>query len=267
MFRNLLFLGAAMVLGALNTATARAANVKPMIINGSDLKVYELPQMAMLSAAGWKCSATLIGPKVILTAAHCVQSPHGAQTRQVFGPVDGRYHKATLEAHPKYDGRTNNIPFDMAMKYDLAVGILDDEPTVAPVSVTSDAPALKDTVLYAGIGRPRVGTRQYGYANVVTLSTLGMTIRGFGSLPQIGFPGDSGGPIFKTETDGSLVVAAVASTSTLDSDFSSSGWPEALPYTEGTSRVFLDSFVTDFATSHNVNICGLNTNCPAVFFK
>ena len=45
---------------------------EPFVIGGKKVKPADFPSSFYVKLAGSRCTATLIGPKVLLTAAHCV---------------------------------------------------------------------------------------------------------------------------------------------------------------------------------------------------
>lgn len=75
-----------------------------IVVNPSDWKTLVLAQIPRPGAPGNRtptCTGTLIGPKVILLAAHCVDNPLGP-ARKVLLTVDGREAQLTCDIHPDY---------------------------------------------------------------------------------------------------------------------------------------------------------------------
>lgn len=262
--------------GALITISLQVQAGKPQqpdILNGDKLAADQVPQMNVLAADSWRCSATLVGPKVIVTAAHCVENSSGQSIVQKFGPINGKFYTATLTRHPDYsvDKFEVNIPDDLAAKNDIAIGMLDKEVTdVTPISVTKTVPAVGEMVWGFGCGKP-TNDRQYGTYKIVTVGPLGATVRGQGDRPQIGAPGDSGGPNVIVNSLQEVSLFAVSSTSTTDKDArEETKWPEALPYTEGIARLFpaqdsgAKSFIEDYVKANSLKVCGLNLDCAPV---
>ncbi|MES2803273.1 MAG: trypsin-like serine protease [Bdellovibrionota bacterium] len=260
------------LLTLLTSTPGFAKNATPSILNPSLLKSEEVPQMAdLILDNGSICSAALVGPRTILTAAHCVMG------NGKFGPVNGKTYKVVLTKNPLYDSDSNgssmNIPYDFAAKHDTAVGILsEDVPGITPLTVTNQAPSLGDTVLTLGAGSPSY-KRQYGYVKTITVSPIGVTVRGFGDKPQIGAPGDSGGPNCLVGLDRKILLFGINSTSTREDDWTVRlNWSEAVPYTGGISRAIPEknqdsdvSFVEDFVNKNSLKVCGINFECDAVY--
>ncbi|MFN8791908.1 MAG: trypsin-like serine protease [Bdellovibrionales bacterium] len=255
------------------------AKINRFIINGSELQPFQVPQMQTLQAVKWRCTATLIGPRTILTAAHCVEYQNAFEFEQTFGPTaDNKFYKARMIRHPEFNPNrlVPNIPLDFAFKNDVALGILDrDVENLTPLTVTRRLPLIQEAVLYAGRGLPTY-QRMWGQGRVTTLSGDGLTLRGFGQNMQVAHGGDSGGPNFIVDTETrELQVFAVTSTSTRQLDLTSKyNWPEALPFTQGISRLFPEpgprmsfrdlNFIERTAQIEKLQICGLNLKCPPV---
>lgn len=278
------------------------------ITSAQFLEDNQLPQVQLISGyqanpdkhgSESKCTGVLIGPRVVVTAGHCPSSSLGLGKRTTFGPIDGKTYRfsAVYEPHPLYKTPHSfggfNIPHDMAVPHDVAVGILTrDVVGITPVSVSNRVPLVGERVLFAGVGEPYFPSRQYGFASVITVSPIGITLRGAvppqGVKPsrmlpfqelQAGGPGDSGGPSFLLAEDGSVTVFAVTSSSTGISDLSM-WWREAIRYTMGVTRLIEQpdqqsesssgekvSFLEMVVKKHGVEICGINLECDPVHFN
>lgn len=149
------------------------------------------------------CTATLIAPRVVITAAHCLgfDPPNvydvffGASVEQggtTIAVVGGR-------AHPDYDPAT--------FAHDIAVLLLASDAPVNPAAVRIEAlPDLAGSdVTLVGFGvtdtsAPMTGMRSAGIARVTAVGTDAIDLA---PGPAIACAGDSGGPVF---SNGELIA-------------------------------------------------------------
>ena len=185
----------------------------------------------LVDSGGWGleilCTATLVAPNVVLTAAHCiVTSPHSelsaaevafgvgadlASPRHVF-PASAVY------VHPDYDYWASDA------SHDVAILVLEEDATavlgaeIAPVPVHCAALAsagfVGEPIQVVGYGAldkwgEEYGTeRQWAVETIVALSSLDFTVDG-GGVQGVCY-GDSGGPAMVVR-DGAIRVVGVLS--------------------------------------------------------
>ncbi|WP_394850870.1 trypsin-like serine protease [Pendulispora brunnea] len=154
------------------------------------------------------CTATLIAPRVALTAAHCVAHVDADGVEVVLGgdvsAPDARHIRITeIVRHPKWDSPS----------HDLALVQLGDDAGITPIALI-DAPGAASlqgqAVTLVGYGRDdrgQGGVRHAGTARVVETLEKHIRIR---REPALSCAGDSGGPALAI-ADGHAQVAGVAS--------------------------------------------------------
>jgi Trypsin len=224
---------------------------KSNISYGGLLAEDQLPQMSQLNSKNSSCSATLVGPNVILTAAHCV----GDSADQVFGPLKGAYYKVKLTIHPDYTEEQDKG--SLALASDIAIGVLEQEiPNITPITVSIENPFLNRRVIMAGCGRPTNGIRQLGFSNISQLGKTGFTlVAGFQTLDH----GDSGGPSLIVNDQDEISLFAVNSTGDL---FLYQGVSSVVNHPANENADFITQFISD----QHLKVCGFNFECQKINF-
>jgi hypothetical protein len=174
-----------------------AVNVlQSSITNGKPTSDY--PTVGEISG----CTATLVGKKTVLTAAHCVWTGGSYSFK-----VAGSKYSGKAVRHPSYGG--------FNLSNDIALIRLTQAPPVTPTPISNAAPAVGDEVVLVGFGV----TSEYGkdggikrMAKNTIAKVTKTTIVFYGSGGDIGNTcyGDSGGPAFST-INGHFVVVGVTS--------------------------------------------------------
>jgi secreted trypsin-like serine protease len=230
----------------LPAAASAQATAKASIVGGRGATIAEFPSLAFIEAregkGGFACTGTVVAPRVVLTAAHCVESiEHGILTSA------GSYALATGVTKPS-EATGENIfrvteahvfpGFDPgALRGDAGILILDRPTTAPPIALAGpdDGPLYAGgaTVHLAGWGLTRANaedepaglrstqmivespsecrrrTRSYYpvYSPAAQTCALDLPRKTSG-----GCFGDSGGPAISQRADGTPVEIGVVST-------------------------------------------------------
>lgn len=181
------------------------------IVNGAPTSDY--PATGMLLMQGQpSCTGTVVGPRTVLTAAHCVDGVSPTSLEFGFGPSAGQI-QASVQVigtaqHPKWDSQQ--------LLNDIAVLTLAEDAPVQRASMNSfmDAGWVGKQVTLVGYGvtdgpsQSGAGTKRMVDVTIdqVDATTLHYTTE----QGKTACNGDSGGPAY-VEVDGNLVIVGVTS--------------------------------------------------------
>ncbi|CAN5903186.1 hypothetical protein BH11MYX4_BH11MYX4_20180 [soil metagenome] len=159
---------------------------------------------ALFASAGFQCSATLVGTRTVLTAAHCI-APGVTGYRFV---VEGRsFEAASVTPHPLYDPSSERA--------DVGVVMLAEAPPAPPMSLSPDAPVVGLPITIVGLGCPDgtakgcvQGTRRVArnVVDTVTGDEIVFTTRAGDADAGGHCDGDSGGPALAAAGEQEVVV-------------------------------------------------------------
>lgn len=224
---------------------------EPTLINGEELDKSVWPFTVRITTGSSGCSATVVGPKVVVTASHC--GNNGATSRFKVGSKD-------------YSGKVIRSSLYPNQDHDVAVIIVD---TAIPkeevkffASIAKTAPTVGTKVYLAGYGCINPGG---GGGNDGVLRGGFATVTGFSGYDIVsGKPGeaalcfgDSGGPMFVEKTPNKPVLLGV----------NSKGNIRDTNYNTNLASNESKQFFAKIAQEQNVEICGVNgtsANCSDV---
>ncbi|WP_433931498.1 trypsin-like serine protease [Sorangium cellulosum] len=189
------------------------------------------------------CTASLIAPKVLLMAAHCVEPwlVENATITAFFGTDvftgEGTWvNVKEVHAEPRYT--SSNI----RAGHDIAVGILEEPVPIAPLPYNRapmTAADVGEPVRLIGFGRDEDWADGIKRHVSTTINTVTPTLLGLGDATHHTCTGDSGGPALMNVNGVPTIVGVTSFSTTGDFTICTDGWDARVDL----SVDFIDQFV------------------------
>jgi MYXO-CTERM domain-containing protein len=161
-----------------------------------------------------KCTATLITPRILLTAAHCIFETQGARYRVFLGNDDGNV--TAKDLLPVTAAVFDPMYSNNAVSHDIGVVVLAAPLSIAPVPMNRDplpATAVGQAARYVGYGlTDGVAQRGDGRKRAATapIAQITQTLIRIGKNAHGTCNGDSGGPLLMDTGAGEAVIGVVS---------------------------------------------------------
>jgi len=210
------------------------------LINGKPVEPGTWKEVIQISSNGSKCTAAIIGPRAVATAAHC--AAQGATATFTVGSTT-------------YTMKMFRSPLYSTKDHDVAIGVTtQDIVGVEPASVGGKAvTGLGITLLGYGCTNPgggggNDGVLRIGDTTVTGFSGFDMVSRKAGGA-ALCF-GDSGGPAMLVENGKHLLIG-----------INSKGNIQDTNYNTRTDLPESSDFYKTLAQEQGIQICGVNKDC------
>lgn len=229
---------------------------KPLLIGGRPVQPGEYPEVIRISSGNSYCTATVVGPRVILTAAHCT-SANG----QIVPVSEKPNAHVFVVAQNEYKATCTISSLYSVGDHDMALCVTDREVPMKYASLSKEPVKLKDVISLIGYGCVNPGSGTGGNDGILRVGEAPVTrenIPGRYDFETKGSAalcyGDSGGPAFEQVKDAKnehhYIVGVNSRANIRDLSLLTAVFhPQSVKFAE------------DFERKHAVLICGISAVC------
>lgn len=214
-------------------------DIVPVLINGEEVPLADWPTVVRIQTGNAGCTATIVGPKVLVTAAHC--GTNGATSAFTLDGTryEGKFQRSSLYPNQDHDVAViilnTAVPKDKVKIYASVGG--------TPV-VGAKIWLLGYGCINAGGGGGNDGKLRAGFATITSFSGYDVVSSSGAALCF----GDSGGPGMVDNNKDKPVVMTV----------NSKGDIRTTNYTTNLAKAESQTFLRKVATDSSLEICGIN---------
>jgi V8-like Glu-specific endopeptidase len=226
------------IVGLIFSSAISQANIPRTEGGGYMIATQRYPAVVRITMSEGHCSATLIGPNVILTAQHCTNEKHPTGSF-IVGNTQYNFKFLTYKTALNDDD------------VDLAIGIVDkDVEGVSPMSINF-TPDHGKKMFALGFGCSHYMLSQ-NFVKIESENEYTQALTSNDVRENVfGCPGDSGGPTLAYNYDLKLQLVGIHYASNMQSEHTD--W-------KTSNKQFAD-FIAAVAKTNNLKICDYNLEC------